>query len=186
MSISTKTGDDGTTGLWSGERIGKDELRVECYGTVDELNAHLGLARRATTTPRAAEMLDILQEDLFRVAGALATRGPDSYVQPVCEDDVERITDWVHELEAAVPLRGFVIPGSTEASARLDVCRTVCRRAERRIVALARVETVDGPTRRFVNRLSDLLFMIARYEEDSTGALRYKRGVSRNSCGAQG
>lgn len=184
MSISTKTGDDGTTGLWSGERVGKDELRVECYGTVDELNSNLGVARRAVKTARAAEMIDALQEDLFRVAGALATRGESVYVQPVCEDDVERITLWVHELEAAVPLTGFVIPGSTEASARLDVCRTVCRRAERRVVALARQETVDGPTRRFVNRLSDLLFMIGRYEEKAEGAIRYKRGTERNSCGS--
>ena len=84
---------------------------------------------------------------------------------------------------AAVPLTGFVIPGSTEASARLDVCRTVCRRAERRVVALARQESVDGPTRRFVNRLSDLLFMIGRYEEKAEGAIRYKRGSERNSCG---
>lgn len=183
MSIATKTGDDGTTGLWSGERIGKDELRVECYGTVDELNSFLGLARRAVETERAAELIDALQEDLFRVAGALATRGESTYAQPVCEDDVDRITLWVHELEAAVSLSGFVIPGSTEASARLDVCRTVCRRAERRIVALSRREAVDGPTRRFVNRLSDLLFMLARLEEASAGAIRYKRGTGRDSCG---
>lgn len=183
MSISTKTGDGGETGLWSGERVPKDDARVEAYGTVDELNSFLGLARRAVETPRAAEIIDVLQEDLFRVAGTLATRGEARYVQPLCEDDVERITDWVHELEAAVPLTGFVIPGSVEASARLDLCRTVCRRAERRLVTLARSESVDGPTRRFVNRLSDLLFMLARLEEQAVGAIRYKRGSDRASCG---
>lgn len=174
MSISTKTGDDGTTGLWSGERVGKDSLRVESYGTIDELNAFLGDARRHVKTDRVKEIIDILQRDLFCVAGSLATSGPGAYVQPVTEADVERLTDWVHELEAAVPLTGFVIPGSTDSSAKLDICRTVCRRAERRIVALARQDAVDGPTRRFVNRLSDLLFMLARYEEQAEGAIRYK------------
>ncbi|WP_304223910.1 cob(I)yrinic acid a,c-diamide adenosyltransferase [Gracilinema caldarium] len=174
MSISTKTGDDGTTGLWSGERVGKDSLRVECYGTIDELNAFLGDARRNVKTDRVKEIIDILQRDLFRVAGSLATLSPGAYVQPVVEADVDRLTDWVHELESAVPLKGFVIPGSTDSSAKLDICRTVCRRAERRIVALARQDAVDGPTRRFVNRLSDLLFMLARYEEQAEGAIRYK------------
>jgi ATP:cob(I)alamin adenosyltransferase len=182
MSISTKTGDDGTTGLWSGERLGKDEIRVECYGTIDELNSFLGDDRRAVKTKRAAEMIDALQEDLFRVAGTLATRGETAYIQPVCADDVERVTDWVHELEAAVPLTGFVIPGSTISSAKLDICRTVCRRAERRMVALARQEELNGHARRFVNRLSDLLFMIARYEEAADGAIRYKKGTERTSC----
>jgi len=176
MSISTKTGDDGTTGLWSGERIGKDELRVEAYGTIDELNSFLGAARRRVTVPRAMEMLDQIQEDLFRVAGSLATRGDRSYVQPVCVGDVDRITDWVHELEAQVPLRGFVIPGSTDASAHLDICRTVCRRAERRIVALHRQERVADPIRHYINRLADLFFMIARLEEAAVGAIRYKQG----------
>ncbi|AEJ18356.1 cob(I)yrinic acid a,c-diamide adenosyltransferase [Gracilinema caldarium] len=174
MSISTKTGDDGTTGLWSGERIGKDSLRVECYGTVDELNAFLGDARRYVKTDRVKEMIDIIQRDLFRVAGSLATSSPGAYIQPVTEEDVDRLTNWVYELEAAVPLKGFVIPGSIDSSAKLDICRTVCRRAERRIVALARQDVVDGPTRRFVNRLSDLLFMLARYEEQAEGAIRYK------------
>jgi len=176
MSISTKTGDDGTTGLWSGERVGKDELRVECYGTIDELNSFLGDARRVVKTEKTAGIIDELQEDLFRVAGTLATRGEALYVQPILDEDVERLTDWVHELEAAVPLKGFVIPGSTEASARLDICRTVCRRAERRAVALSRIENVDGNARRFINRLSDLLFMLARFEESAEGAIRYKIG----------
>ncbi len=182
MSISTKTGDDGTTGLWSGERVGKDDLRVECYGTIDELNSFLGDARRAVKTGRAAEMLDALQEDLFRVAGTLATRAEAGYLQPLCADDVERLTAWVHELEAAVPLTGFVIPGSTISSAKLDICRTVCRRAERRIIALSRRETLDANLGRFVNRLSDLLFMIACYEEAAEGAIRYKKGTDRLSC----
>jgi ATP:cob(I)alamin adenosyltransferase len=182
MSISTMTGDDGTTGLWSGERLGKDDLRVECYGTIDELNSFLGDARHAVKTSRAAEMIDALQEDLFRVAGTLAMRGEAAYVQPLCTDDVERLTDWVHELEAAVPIRGFVIPGSTVSSAKLDICRTVCRRAERRIIELSRKEPVSDEVRRFTNRLSDLFFMLARYEEDAENAVRYKMGTERMSC----
>jgi ATP:cob(I)alamin adenosyltransferase len=127
-------------------------------------------------------MLDALQEDLFRVAGSLATRAEAGYVQPLCADDVDRVTGWVHELEAAVPLTGFVIPGSTVSSAKLDICRTVCRRAERRMVALGRRESLGDHLGRFINRLSDLLFMIARYEEAAAGAIRYKRGSARMSC----
>lgn len=183
MSVVTKTGDDGTTGLWSGERIGKDELRVECYGTIDELNSFMGDARRAVKTEKAAACLDEIQEDLFRVAGSLAARGEVSFVQPVCDEDVERLTGWVYELEKEVALTGFVIPGSTESSAKLDICRTVCRRAERRIVALSRKETVDERTRRYVNRLADALFMLARYEEQSEGAIRFKKGTRPDACG---
>ncbi|MFA6507328.1 MAG: cob(I)yrinic acid a,c-diamide adenosyltransferase [Treponemataceae bacterium] len=179
MSLVTKSGDDGTTSLWSGERIGKDELRVECYGTIDELNSFLGDARHVVKTDLAAKYLDEIQEDLFRVAGTLATRGETAYVQPVYEEDVERLTNWVYELEKMVPLSGFVIPGSTPGSAKLDICRTVCRRAERRIVALARIEPIDTFTRHYVNRLADFLFMIARYEEQSEGAIRFKKGASR-------
>jgi len=176
VSISTKTGDGGETSLWTGQRVAKDDLRVEAYGTIDELNSQLGLARRAVGNDRTAEMLDEIQEDLFRVAGALACAGGVSYGQPILQADVDRLTGWVHELEAALPLSGFVIPGAVEASARLDVCRTVCRRAERRIVSLARAEEVDGAALGFVNRLSDLLFMLARMEEAEHGGIRYKRG----------
>lgn len=182
MSVVTKTGDDGTTGLWSGERVGKDELRVECYGTVDELNSFLGEARHALKTEKARARVDALQEDLFRVAGSLATKGEAAYAQPVCADDEERLSAWVYELEREVPLTGFVLPGSTPASAKLDVCRTVCRRAERRVVALSRAEKVDAPVRRYLNRLADLLFMLARYEEQAEGAVRFKKGTDRTSC----
>ena len=175
MSVTTKGGDGGQTSLWSGERIGKDELRVECYGTIDELNSFLGDARRAVKTAKAAEYLDAVQLDLFGVAGMLATRGDAAYVRPIAEEDVERLTSWVHGIEAEVPLTGFVIPGSTASSARLDICRTVCRRAERRIVALSRSEGVDPRVIRYVNRLSDLLFMIARYEEQAEGAIRFRK-----------
>jgi ATP:cob(I)alamin adenosyltransferase len=186
MSISTLRGDDGSTGLWSGERIGKDSLRVECYGTVDELNSFLGDARRHTTTGKAGAMIDELQRDLFRVAGALATLAapacpaapsapsPGAASRTVVGADAERLTDWVHELEAAVPLKGFVIPGSTDSSAKLDICRTVCRRAERRIVELSRTEPVASALLSYMNRLSDLLFMLARYEEAQVGAIRYR------------
>jgi ATP:cob(I)alamin adenosyltransferase len=174
MSVTTKGGDGGQTSLWSGERIGKDELRVECYGTIDELNSFLGDARRAVKTEKAGELLDAVQRDLFGVAGMLATRGDSPYVRPIEEHDVERLTSWVHDMEAEVKLTGFVIPGSTASSAKLDICRTVCRRAERRIVALARAEPVDGLVLRYVNRLSDVLFMLARYEEHAEGAIRFK------------
>lgn len=175
MSVTTKGGDQGETSLWSGERIGKDDLRVECCGTIDELNSFLGDARRAVKTDRAAEYLDAIQRDLFGVAGMLATRGEAPYVRPIGEEDVERLTSWVYGMEKEVPLEGFVIPGSTASSAKLDICRTVCRRAERRIVALSRAERVDPRVVRYVNRLSDLLFMAARYEEQAEGAIRFRK-----------
>ncbi|MCX7949312.1 MAG: cob(I)yrinic acid a,c-diamide adenosyltransferase [Treponemataceae bacterium] len=174
MSISTKTGDNGTTSLWSGERVPKDSLRVESYGTIDELNSFLGDARHMVHTLRIQGLIETIQEDLFRVAGSLATSTPGAYLYPVTDEDVERLTSLVHQLEAEIPLKGFVIPGATPASARLDICRSICRRAERRIVALSHTEAVDGPTLRYVNRLSDLLFMMARYEEAQEGKIRYK------------
>ncbi len=180
MSVATKTGDDGSTGLWSGERVGKDDLRVECLGTVDELASFLGDARHAIKTQKARAYVEEVQEDLFRAAGALAAKDGAAYLEPICADDEERLSSWVYGLEQEVPVGGFVVPGSTPASAKLDICRTVCRRAERRVVALSRVERVDANVMRYMNRLSDLLFMLARYEEQSEGAIRFRRGTERN------
>jgi ATP:cob(I)alamin adenosyltransferase len=175
MSVTTKTGDEGSTSLWSGERVGKDDLRIECCGAVDELNAFIGDARRAVKTEKAAALLDAVQDDLFGLAGMLATSGGSVYLRPIREDDAERLTAAVRELEKEVPIHGFAIPGSTAASAKLDICRTVCRRAERRAVALARRDKMDPLVLRYLNRLSDALFMAARYEEKSEGALHFRK-----------
>ncbi len=175
MSIVTKTGDDGLTGLWSGERVRKDDMRVEAYGTVDELDSVLGEARHWLKRPDCVRIVDELQHDLYRVAGQLATRSG-TFSAPITEADEARLSSHVDRLEAEIPLNGFVVPGATIPSAKLDVARTVCRRAERRIVALAWDVDVPGPLRRYVNRLSDLLFMLARAEEASDGGIRYVKG----------
>lgn len=173
MSISTKTGDKGKTSLWSGERVSKNAPRVEAYGTVDELGSHLGEAKHFVKSDKIKEIIVSIQEDLFKVAGSLASTG--EYKYPVTLEDVERLTNHVHDLEQQVPLTGFVIPGSTIQSAKLDICRTIARRAERRILSLDELEKVPEPLRQYMNRLSDLIFMLARFEEKLENKLEFKR-----------
>lgn len=173
MSITTKTGDGGQTSLYSGERVWKDDLRVRAYGALDELDSHLGDARHLISEPRALAILEELQNALYRVMGELATLGSE-YPYPIADADVEAVGTLIAELETATPIEGFVIPGSLPASARLDICRTIARRSEREVVALARVEEVSQPLRRYVNRLSDLLYILARTLEAKAGAIRYK------------
>jgi len=179
MSIVTKTGDEGMTGLWSGERVWKDDPRVEAYGDLDELSSLLGLARHAARLPATAEAIEAAQRVLSRAAGELASIGA-RFGAPVSAEDEEAVAALTAELESRVPLKGFVLPGRTEASARLDVARAVCRRAERRIVTLGRAAAegegaVSPCLRRYVNRLSDCLFMLARAEEAADGGIAYLR-----------
>lgn len=173
MSISTKTGDKGKTSLWTGERVRKDDARVEAYGTVDELNSAIAEAKHLVKTGKIKKIIIEIQNDLFQVAGALASIG--EYAHPMTPADVERITQYVYDFEKEVNLDGFVIPGSTIQSAKLDVCRTIARRAERRILTLADSEDVPEPVRQYVNRLSDLIYMLARYEEKVEGKLELKK-----------
>lgn len=173
MSITTKTGDNGQTSLGNGERIWKDDERVQAYGALDELDAWLGDARHQLSDPRTPAILEDVQIRLGRVMGELATPGG-GYPHPVTEAEVEALEALIRELEEANPIKGFVIPGSLPSSARLDICRAVARRAERQVVALARVEPVAAPLLRYVNRLSDLLYILARALEAAAGALRYK------------
>jgi cob(I)alamin adenosyltransferase len=173
MSISTKTGDKGKTSLWSGERIDKNSPRVEAYGTVDELNSHLAEAKHLVKSGKIKQMIIEIQNDLFQVAGALAST--EEFAYPVHARDVERITDYVHDFEKEVELTGFVIPGSTLQSAKLDVCRTIARRAERRILSLAETENVPEPVRKYMNRLSDLIYMMARFEEKLQNKIEFKK-----------
>lgn len=177
MSISTKTGDKGKTSLWSGERVAKNSARVEAYGTVDELNSHLAEAKHIVKSQRVKDVILEIQDDLFRAAGALASSGRFAY--PMHEEDVERITQYVLNFEEEVELTGFVIPGSTPQSAKLDVCRTIARRAERRILTLVEpgtnTEQVPEPVKRYINRLSDLIYMMARFEEKLEDKLVFKK-----------
>lgn len=173
MSISTKTGDKGKTSLWTGERIEKNHARVEAYGTIDELNSHMAETKHLVKSGKVKQVIVEIQDDLFRVAGALASIGEFAY--PVHEEDVKRITDYVHEFEKEVKLTGFVIPGGTLQSAKLDVCRTIARRAERRILTLAETEKVPEAVKKYVNRLSDLIYMLARFEEKLENKLEFKK-----------
>jgi ATP:cob(I)alamin adenosyltransferase len=176
MSISTKTGDKGKTNLWSGERVDKNSSRVEAYGTVDELNSHLAEAKHLVKSKEINQMIIEIQNHLFQVAGTLASTGEFTY--PVGKEDVGCITDYVHDFEKKVELTGFVIPGSTPQSAKLDVCRTIARRAERRILSLDQIEKVPEPVKKYINRLSDLIYMMARYEEKIQNKLEFKEWTS--------
>ncbi len=173
MSISTKTGDKGYTSLWSRERVKKSHIRVESYGTLDELNSNLGEAKHLVKSEEIRKIIIEIQNDLFRVGGMLATIG--EYKFPVLEEDVERITNYVYHFEEQVQRKGFFIPGNTIQSAKLDTCRTITRRAERRILSLDESEPVPDLVKQYVNRLSDLIFIMARVEEKNEGKLEYKK-----------
>jgi cob(I)alamin adenosyltransferase len=172
MSITTKSGDDGTTGLWSGERLPKDDPRVEAVGEADELSCRLGLARLACRLSETRAALAGLQRDLVRVGGEIASIDP-VFSDPIQSWDEKSITERILELEARIPLRGFVLPGRTEASARIDLARSAARTLERRVVALARAAPPSDILCRYLNRLSDYLFMLARAEEAAEGKIEY-------------
>jgi len=170
MSISTMGGDRGETSLWSGERVAKNNARVEAYGTIDELNSHLGEAKHYVKLSRVREIIDGIQEDLFRVGGSLATVG--EFKKPVERYHVGHITSLVYELEKEFEFKGFVVPGMTIQSAKLDVARSVARRAERRVLSLAAEAEVGEEVKKYVNRLSDLIYLLARIEEKAEGKIR--------------
>jgi len=157
--IYTRTGDKGTTGLGDGSRVQKDNLRVEAFGTVDELNSAVGLVLAAKLPIGIQSILNRVQHELFDLGGELCMPGtrliPGSYI-----DDLEADLDMLNENLS--PLKDFILPGGSESAARCHLARTVCRRAERRVVALARDEDVNEATIRYLNRLSDFLFVAAR------------------------
>jgi cob(I)alamin adenosyltransferase len=171
--IYTRTGDDGTTALGSGERRPKYDLRIAAYGTIDELNACLGIARLHTAdAPAMDAMLARIQNDLFDLGADLCTpesakgKGPDGARLAVSDAQVTRLEQEIDALNAELsPLRSFVLPGGTPAAASLHLARTVCRRAERLIVELAHKpgESFSAAALKYVNRLSDLLFVASRF-----------------------
>jgi cob(I)alamin adenosyltransferase len=171
--IYTRTGDDGTTALGTGERRAKNDLRIEAYGTIDEANSAIGLARVATASDavcaRVDAMLLSIQNDLFDLGADLCvphSAKDTTQLLRIVQSQVDRMERKIDELNAELePLRSFVLPGGTPAAAALHLARTVTRRAERLLVALAEVpgEEVGGPALRYINRLSDFLFVAARY-----------------------
>jgi cob(I)alamin adenosyltransferase len=174
MSIATKTGDAGETSLMYGRRVPKTDLRVETYGTVDELNAALGMVRVTAEDPFIAEQILAIQKELIVVMGELATAHEDlvRYMKDgfhvTTAAMVDRLTGVIDDLEKNKLLyyKGWAIPGNTPVSATLDVARTICRRAERRVADLvANSSTANGEILRYLNRLSDLCWLLARYAD---------------------
>jgi cob(I)alamin adenosyltransferase len=166
VKIYTKTGDSGETGLFDGTRVGKDDARVSAYGDVDELNAWLGTVRAAGVDGEVSEMLERIQRDLFALGARLAD--PSKKIADrvtkaaVSEGDIARLEGWIDRLEAELPpLRRFILAGGSPAGASLHVARTVCRRAERAMVGLG-PDAFEPGLLVYVNRLSDLLFVMAR------------------------
>lgn len=172
--IYTRKGDDGSTGLASGERVQKDDPQVDACGDVDELNALLGLALVDGPVPELAAVLVRIQSELFNVGGELSLIGapedrrpPQPLIQARHVEALERACDAFNA--ALGPLENFILPGGSRTAALLHVARTVCRRAERRTVALAHVREVPRDVLRYLNRLSDLLFIMARFENHARG-----------------
>lgn len=169
MKIYTKTGDDGTTGLVGGGRVRKNSLRVQAYGDVDELNSVVGLARTliAGSESALADKIESLQHELFNIGAQLASDPENKVARAipmVGSEQVGRLESWIDELSAELPeLRAFVLPGGTDANAALHVCRAVCRRAERSVLTLQEAEGVPAELIKYLNRLSDLFFVMARF-----------------------
>ncbi len=165
--IYTRTGDDGTTGLGDGTRVSKDSLRVEAYGTVDELNSVLGLLLTYEVPEDIRNCLTRVQHRLFDLGGELCIPGH----RAMNDEDVSALELILDRLnDKLTPLKEFILPGGSAAAAVCHVARTVCRRAERRVVALAQTEAVAAPVLRYLNRLSDLLFVMARVLNQRAGA----------------
>ncbi len=175
MKIYTRTGDSGQTGLFGGGRVSKTHPRVEAYGDVDELNAAIGMARAIEMMPRIDEVLVPVQRDLFAIGALLATPDRDKMKRQLEKASIDERR--IKELEQAIddgdaelePLRSFIVPGGTPKAAALHVARTVCRRAERRVIALDQ-EEIPAIVIVYLNRLSDLLFTLARVANRRAGA----------------
>src|SRR5215218_824658 len=166
MKIYTKTGDDGTTGLFGGDRVRKSDARIECYGTVDELNAALGVAKVVAGDDPLGQAILRVQNELFVVGSHLSTPegSPSTRSLPLLDESmVGRLEMEIDAAEAELePLRNFILPGGSELAARLHLARTVCRRAERVLVDFAMERPVAATIVTYVNRLSDWLFVMAR------------------------
>lgn len=166
------SGDDGTTGLLGGGRASKDDVRVEAFGTVDEASSAVGLARSLTPHARVGAICEEVQRDLYALGAELGTNPKSRKAfATTSSQQVKRLDDLIRELEAEAPMPdGFILPGSTPASAALDLARAVTRRAERRCISLERAGGLTNPeVRRWLNRLSLLLFVLGRYEETLAG-----------------
>jgi len=175
LKIYTRTGDTGETALFGGGRVAKDHVRVAAYGDVDELNSFIGMVRAAASNDFYDALLETIQRDLFAIGGHLATPDPDKVRKAL--EKAELPETRIDEFEAVIdasdeelpPLKAFVLPGGTSTAAILHVARTVCRRAERSVVALSHENPVPALFLTYLNRLSDLLFTLARVANHRSG-----------------
>ena len=164
FKIYTKTGDKGETGLFGGKRLPKYHLRIEAYGTVDELNAHLGLVRDSLADEATRDVLKEIQDRLFTIGANLASDPDKSMSTPdLLDSDIEALEQQMDQMDAHLPpLKNFILPGGHPSVSHCHIARTVCRRAERQVVALAANEPVEEILLRYLNRLSDYLFVLSR------------------------
>jgi cob(I)alamin adenosyltransferase len=170
VKIYTKTGDAGETGLFGGGRVPKDDPRVRAYGDVDELNAALGLAASLDPAGFESDFLQSLQRDLFAIGAELATPNAGKVREQVSTDRVSAIEQIIDKHEATLPpLKNFILPGGTPKAAALHLARTTCRRAERAVVTLSRDQKINPVIIHYLNRLSDLLFVLARAVNKQAG-----------------
>lgn len=176
MKVYTKTGDKGTTSLYDGTRVSKDYIRVESYGTIDELNSSLGLAKNYLEEDEIKKLVSKLQRSLFDVAGELATVDYNSFKTRVTEEDIDELENQINHFTSIMDKENlFILPGSNLSSAHLHVARTVCRRAERRMISLKGEEEVSDTVIKYVNRLSDLIYSIARFLESELTYIEFDK-----------
>ena len=178
MKIYTKTGDKGQTSLFDNTRVDKDSIRVESYGTIDELNSSIGLARSFIKDEETREMLFDIQRSLFDVAGELATTKGEDFPEKIEEKDIKKLEGIIdHYLEKMNKEEKsmFIVPGSNQESAALHMARTICRRGERRMLTLSKEADIREDLIRYVNRLSDALYAIARFLETNLSYVDFKK-----------
>ena len=173
MKIYTRTGDTGSTGLFGGPRVAKDDDRIEAYGTVDELNAAIGMARSANLGELVDSQLEIIQHALFSIGAELATPEPDDHSMRIISDaHIGQLEQWIDKNESGLdPLKHFILPAGDAGATHLHLARAICRRAERRVVTLVRRHetSVSEELIMYLNRLSDLLFVLSRVANQTRG-----------------
>jgi cob(I)alamin adenosyltransferase len=174
MKIYTKGGDKGETGLFGGERVSKDSTRIEAYGTVDELNSFIGLALIEAKDKEVKKLLEKIQNTLFVLGADLSTpdneKNKNHNIPRISKSYYEEIEKEIDKFDSRLDeLRNFILPGGSKGAALLHICRTICRRAERRVVALNNIVNLNPDIIILLNRLSDLFFVLARYENKISG-----------------
>jgi cob(I)alamin adenosyltransferase len=176
MKIYTKTGDTGQTSLFGGGRVSKATVRIEAYGTVDELNSHLGFIRALKVTDTADNWLEIIQNDLFTLGADLATPIDTKVkIKRISNSESDPLEKWIDKMEESLaPLKFFILPGGSPAAAAIQIARTVCRRAERCVITAAESEQISNDCIIYLNRLSDFLFVLSRYENSKAGISEIK------------